>query len=157
MHVHFHNKIRRITSFSLKFYSGFIENLFSNRFDLNMKPLVTCRQMLTWFCAYPVDPSTSLLRKSSYIITTVFVFMANVCSVASSVAFALKFMQIDLKESLYSVFQIAGSSSTTCAMIIAFSFRFNIAALFENLSNIYNKSKGSQRSRTIHRHVILIC
>lgn len=106
-----------------------------------MKPLVTCQKMLTWLCAYPDDSTASASRKSVCKIITLCIFILNLCALASSVAFVLKFMRIDFKESLYSFMQIAGSSNTTITMIIAFFSHFAISGLFESLSKIYEKSE----------------
>lgn len=95
-------------------------------------------RVLTWLCVCPLDESTSERLKILIRVFAMSVFLANVCATATAVAFFRRSISIDMEGSLYSLVQIAGSSSTTYTMIVAFILRTQITEIFMKLSKIKN-------------------
>lgn len=56
-------------------------------------------------------------------------------------AYVLKYLHINLEESLFALFQIATSSGCIYFTIHAFVFRHRFARLFKTVSDIYDESK----------------
>lgn len=106
-----------------------------------MKPLKASHTMLTWFCVFPPENSTSPEKKMLYNIFVVAIFVGNVCTFISSSFFFIEYVSIDLEESLYSLFQIVGSASILYLITVTYFLSRKIRILFEDLSRIYEKCK----------------
>lgn len=63
------------------------------------------------------------------------------CAVIASAIFFLKFVSVDLNQSLYAMFQIAAYTNVTYIYIAAFLLRHKITAVFDSLTEIYEESK----------------
>lgn len=106
-----------------------------------MKPLVTLQRILSWLHLCPEEENIHWRKKLAYIIcvSTIFVVISSLA--ASSAVFFVKFVSIDLKQSLFAVFQVIASSSVLCILIIAFFWSHKISAILEDLSAIYDECK----------------
>lgn len=109
-----------------------------------MQPLTTNKQILIWLSAYPVDETNSKWKKIACGIFSVLVFFGNLSALAASVAYFMKFMSIDLGESLCALLQISGFGSSLFMMLIAVILRHKIKNIFEQLSEIYEMSKPNR-------------
>lgn len=108
-----------------------------------MKVLVTNRKILTWFCACPADPFTSKWQKLAYKTFSILSCILLSSLIVSTAIFVGRFISSDLEESLYTIFQVTGTSPALYFTIAALNSQHKIAAIFENLSAIYNTSKIS--------------
>lgn len=106
-----------------------------------MKPLVTNRRVLTWFCICPFDPNTSVLKKTFFGILTLFLFASALSGAISSIVFFVHNVSIDLENSLYSVLQIAANSNLSYLYLVAFFSREKISLFLATLEEIYQESK----------------
>lgn len=106
-----------------------------------MKPLVTNRRALTWFCILPLDSNTSILKRALFIMLTVFLYTSVFTGVMSSVIFFANNVSVDLENSLYSVMQIAGFSNMLYLYVVAFVSRKRINRFLVTLDEIYEESK----------------
>lgn len=106
-----------------------------------MKPLVTNRRMLTWLCLYPNEETSTNRKKIARIVFSVANFIFVLSFFASSVAYLVEFVSIDLRHSLYALLQIFGGATVLYILVIAFHLRHKFPALRENLSQIYQECK----------------
>lgn len=107
-----------------------------------MKSLKTCRGVLTWLYLCPSDKlNESMGEKEMHIIFGSSIFLANFLNVIVSAAFFVKYISTDLEECLYSLFEIVGFLGMVYVILIAFSLRNKIFAIFESLDTIYDKCK----------------
>lgn len=102
-----------------------------------MIPLFINRRVLTWFCLHPSKDGHNPI----YIIFSVFIFLANVCSFTASVVFFYQFVNIDFEESLYSLFQVMGLFGGICTIITSYLSRNQIATVLNGLDALYDSSK----------------
>lgn len=107
-----------------------------------MVPLAIHKRVWTWLCVYPIDESTSKWKKLVYIIFTLVILAANLSIIPASVAFAMKFVSTDLEGSLHALFQITACTGIIFAMFSGFILRHKISTIFEQLTEIYNRSKN---------------
>lgn len=105
-----------------------------------MKPLVTNQQVLTWLCICKNETS-SRMEKLAHISFSVFVSVFLFWGDLSSLMFFIKFATVDLEESLYALFQVAGLSGMVYLIFVVPFSRHAIAATFDSLSKIYDASK----------------
>lgn len=108
---------------------------------VKMIPLSINRRVLTWFCLYPSKDETNQGQKPIYIVFSVFIFLVNVCSLTASTVFFYQFMNIDLEESLYSLFQVMGLFGGICILITSYLFRNQIVTVLNGLDDLYNSRK----------------
>lgn len=106
-----------------------------------MKPLKTNQQVLTWLGVCRAADTVSIPKKLIYIFAAFFGFSVVFTSLSASVAFFVKFVQIDLEESLYALFQIASFSGLSYIILTAFIMRNKINGIFNRLSHIYDACK----------------
>lgn len=104
-------------------------------------PLPSTRCILTWLAVYPTDKSVGKWKKFASIVIFAVILMINVCGLVASIAFAVKFISTDLEGSIYASYQITGILPLPLAMFTSFVLRSNIFAIFDKLTNIYDKRK----------------
>lgn len=126
-----------------KLYFIFSLSLTLENMTKRIAPLQTTRCVLTWLYLYPADQNTNKWKKLAYIIVSLIVFIVNVCGLAASVAFFMKFVSTDLEESIYALFQITGILPQIASMLVAFALRQKIFVIFEKLTTIYIECKGN--------------
>lgn len=105
-----------------------------------MKPLVTNKNVLTWLCILPAQEQTNKRMKLIYIAFTFTLSITCFCGLASSLAFMMEYLSTNLENCLYALFQVAADASAFYMVMVALFLRHKMAALFDNLSEIYNKS-----------------
>lgn len=108
---------------------------------LKMKPLATNQRVLTWLNLHPADETAKRMEKAAYALVYLTIAVVYLTLFASSVMYFLKFISVDLKESLAAVIQIAPAISLLNAMVFTFLLRNKTAAVFKKLSDIYEASK----------------
>lgn len=106
-----------------------------------MKPLSKIREMLMWLCLCPFDETISKRQQSTCIIFSLIFFGANVCAAAVSLAYLIKYLNIDLEECLYVLIQVYAHFASTYSMIVIFLRRQQINDVFQQLSRIYDECK----------------
>lgn len=106
-----------------------------------MKPLVTSKKVLILLCMCPDDKSFSIWKKIIRVVFAVMVFVLNAWVVEAHFSFFLKFMSINLAESLYAIMYAIAFFAPVYGMIIIFLLRNQIGCIFKNLSVIYDASK----------------
>lgn len=119
-------------------------------FWFEMKPLVTQQRVLTWFCLCPFPDGTSNWQKLKYIFFSAILITNEISSISSSSAHCLRYISVDLKESLFSLFQIAASSSVLYQIIIALFSKHRIFGIIQGLNRIYDESKELFNCCTLH-------
>lgn len=113
-----------------------------------MKPLKTNQQVLTWLCICENETSTKL-EKFAHVSFSVFVSVFLSWGDLSSMMFFIKFAAIDLEESLYALFQVAGLSGMAYLIFVVPFSRRAISATFDSLSKIYDASKKTNTKTII--------
>lgn len=106
-----------------------------------MRPLKTSQRVLTWFCAYPADESTSSRQKLAHMFCFLSVLLGVICNLTAGAAYFLKYVSEDLDHSLYAFAQIfAVSSSVYIITTSPFLHRRNVAVI-DGLAKIYTECK----------------
>lgn len=106
-----------------------------------MTPLVTNKRVLVWLNLCSPDDETVEWKRIGFAFVGFIVLISTLSDMLASVAFMLKYISINLEESLYALFQIFGFGSITYAIIVTFFQRHKIREIFQGLSEIYNESK----------------
>lgn len=76
-----------------------------------------------------------------FILFTFTVLGSIISVIPVSVAYVMRYISVDLKGSLHSLFQITAYMGISYVAMIAFILRHRIVEIFDELSNIYNQSK----------------
>lgn len=103
-----------------------------------MNPLETTQKVMKWLCMCAPHPTEKTSKKVAYVLCLSIGITAYLGMIASSVAFFVKYVSIDVGESLYALYQIA-VSGMLYVVIVAILMRYRIDALFQNLAMIYKK------------------
>lgn len=112
---------------------------------INMKPLAIAQQILMWLCVLPFHSDTSSRVKVFSITFTIVAVVSQVCAFAATVAFSLKFMSIDLEQSLFANSLGVTFLSMIYIVVVLLFLRSKIPGIFEELSQIYTESKNVWR------------
>lgn len=106
-----------------------------------MEPLKTNRRILTWVSAYSIDQNNNKVKHLAYSIFTLFILVANLCGLVSSIAFFIENYSIDLEASLVTLSQIGGFSNMAYMIVTAVILRQKFTRIFEQLLTIYKDRK----------------
>lgn len=112
-----------------------------NKFQVKMKPLETNQRVLIWLGVLRAPDTTNIFMKIFHILTTFIAFSIVLTSLSASVTFFLRYVRIDLEESLYALFQIASFSGLSYIIMFAFVMRNRTNVIFDKLTQIYNECK----------------
>lgn len=104
-----------------------------------MTPLQTSQRMLKWFCILPPDESTSKIQATIHSVFALLNCASVICVIAASFSYFWKFVQTDLSESLYAIYQVAAFIPLMNGLSVTFLQRRNITNIFVKLSEIYEK------------------
>lgn len=116
------------------------------KFDPNVKPMAINKRVLIWLCMYPVDNPTNTRTKLFYVIFSFFIFASILSGFLSALTFFLKFVTINLEESLYAFFQVVACFSGIYMMIITILLlRSKMGEIFDEFFKIYDKCAGKIR------------
>lgn len=105
-----------------------------------MKPLRMNQWVLTWLSLYPPGKTTSVWKRLAYVIIDLIVLGTNECGLGASGTYFLRYLPIDLAQSLFAFFYIVCFVSAIYAAISMFFLRQKMPGIFENLSRIFNTS-----------------
>lgn len=106
-----------------------------------MKPLAIDQQIFSWFGVSCTDTTPKLSKKMTSALFVVLIFGWEMFSLGISVTFFLRYISIDLEQSLYALFQVSGSFVMINAVVIILFSRHKIARVFKGLQSIYEASK----------------
>lgn len=119
-----------------------------------MKPLESTQQVMKWLCMCAPDPTEKTSKQIAYVVcvSTGIVFYLGM--IASSVAFFMKYVSIDVGESLYALYQIS-VSGMLYVVIVAIFMRHRINSLFQKLMLIYKKCNAHKNVIQMNRNITL--
>lgn len=107
-----------------------------------MKPLRTTKRVLIWLCMCPAAARSTKKKKIAHFIFAFVIFIIILAAtIANSVA-SLKFMSIDMTESVFTFMGSFVNLGTIYALISAYRSRQNIHKILTNLSIIYGESRS---------------
>lgn len=106
-----------------------------------IKPLEFNRILLTWICLHPADDSTSTSRRWSHRLFAFLVFMLNLTAALATLLFLLANRSENLKDDIYAFAITICYFAANVAMILEYSFKHTVIAVFEQLTEIYDTSK----------------
>lgn len=109
-----------------------------------MKALITNHRLLVWIYFCSDDDFHGKWTKLARIVFSLGVFLISFSCFPASLAYVIKFLETNLEESLFALFQVATSSGCIYFSIHAYFYRYRFAQLFETLSEIYAESKSSK-------------
>lgn len=109
---------------------------------IEMKPLVTNQWVMTWLCVCQAHETTSVKKKTIYVVFTLMVFISSVCGLAANLTFFMKFISVELEGSLMAFIGFVAFFGNAYVMTVSFLFRHKINAIFVELYAIYKASKG---------------
>lgn len=106
-----------------------------------MLPLKTEKRVLTWLCIYPPAEKTGTLERIIYEIFSLTVVLAIACNPIASAAYVRKYLAIDPEEAVDGLHPIIGWTPLVLIFITMRILKLRVVAIFEALSEIYNKRK----------------
>lgn len=106
-----------------------------------MNPMPINRLVLIWLYMYPPKENVSRSKTFASICFTSVVCITLGGCVLSSIAFILRFIMTDLKNTLYATFPTIACSGLVYVHIVAIHSRQNIFDMFKKLSKIYQTSE----------------
>lgn len=106
-----------------------------------MEPLITNRWLLTWLCVYSAARTTSELKKIGHIVFAVTVVFGLMCGTVSHFVYFLKFISTDLEGALVAFMGFTTFFALEYIMIVIYSERSQVTAIFEQLSHICENRK----------------
>ena len=109
-----------------------------------MKALIINERLLVWLYFCSDDKIHSKWKRLARIVFSFTVFFVSTSCFPTSLAYVLKFLHINLEESLFALFQVATSTGCIYFSIHAFLFRHRFARLFKTLSDIYDECKWTK-------------
>lgn len=105
------------------------------------KPLEPYRQSLILLCAHPPDESSDKRQKIVRITFTVIVLTVKTSIFIGCLIYCYEFFSIDFKRCVLAFMGAGTTFSTIYMTIVAITQRYKVAAIFEDLSTIYNSCK----------------
>lgn len=103
-----------------------------------MQPLVTTHRIIVWMFMCTPDKSTSGFKKCLYFAFLVGVLVGNVGVLFACGAFFLRYVSVDLEQSLHPVMNVGATFGVNYACIYAACFgQKQMAVIFDKLSAIY--------------------
>lgn len=109
---------------------------------MESKPLESAQKMFIWLCLYPVDKNTKNLKKLTYVLLSLFIFIGELTVVIGSLLFFIEHVSTDLTLSLYGFFQLS-SASMAYTFVALFLSKHKMITVFEKLTEIYDDCKCS--------------
>lgn len=114
-----------------------------------MNPMPINRSVLIWLYMYPPMENFSPSKTMASKCLTSAVCLTLAGCVMSSIAFILRFIMTDLKDTLYATFPTIACSGLVYVHVVAIHSRQNICNLFKKLSKIYQTSEWSMENLRI--------
>lgn len=111
-----------------------------------MKPLVTAKRMLTWLSVFPIDKNVSITKRLGYMSFTAIILTCLLSAMISSSVFFVKYISIDLQQSLYAVLHLTLVVQALYMYAVIYRMRNKTKLAFEHLTNIYDQCKSSIRT-----------
>lgn len=102
---------------------------------------MTIKQMLIWLCICPSAKFTSKSKKIAHIIFAAMIFTGHMGGTISHLAFFLKFRSTDLEGAVFSFMGAGAFSGILYVTMTVFLLRYQICAIFDELSIIYSARK----------------
>lgn len=118
--------------------------------------LPTHRIVWTLLCVYPVDEKVSKWKKWAVSLFPLISFAAHISLIASSIAYILEFVWIDLESCLIAFGQFVAFSPIVFVLPIAFLCRHKIVIVFEKLAEIHNKCEYTWNLFFFHKMMEVI-
>lgn len=106
-----------------------------------MKPLEASYHVFTWLCICPTDASNEFKKIINYLFTII-AFVTVISALFASLAFILTYLSTDLENSLCAGYQVSGSVSVLCTLIMAYTQRAKILKCFDEFQQFYDLCKS---------------
>lgn len=119
-----------------------------------MKVFRTHHFIFTLMCIFPKGETTPLWKQVLILIFGIIIPTSVLWGFAASFVYVLKFANVDLEESVKTVFQIAAYVNVSYMMIIAFLKRDKIINIFNRFQHIYDNSKSEDCCKVTGRFII---
>lgn len=107
---------------------------------------MTNKKVLVLLCMCPPDKTISVANKIVCTVFALIIFILNAMVVEVHLSFFLKFLSIDLAESLYALMYAIAFFAPVYGMISTLFVREQFGGIFKELSVIYRTSKCWLRS-----------
>lgn len=106
-----------------------------------MKPLLSIQRSMIWACFCRENENEDKWRKRAYILFSCTSIVFSAFAFGVSVAFLVKYLSIDLEESLYAVFQIFAAILMIYTFIVGFFSKNQINVIFKSLAELHSECK----------------
>lgn len=106
-----------------------------------MELLVKTKWVLTWLGMFPLDTCSSKQKIIAVVLAALTVLTISSAGSAAHLAFFQKFWTTNPKDSLFAACGVVTFGSNSYVLMVAFSLRHKISAIFDGLSKIYDDSK----------------
>lgn len=121
---------------------------------IKMVPLKTTKRVLIWLSMCKPDAPFTVCEKFTHYSLLLIYINSMVWTFIACLLFFIRFVSIDLTESLYALINITSSTDIIYGFIIGYINREKISMLFKNLSKIYEARKLYQRYWNL-KHIAL--
>lgn len=105
-----------------------------------VQPFETAKKAFTLCSGLPLDRGTSWPKRSLCIIFTIVAFLSQMCAICAHIGFVVKFISINLEQSLFAISAIIILFSIAYIILVGLFLRPKMLIIFENLSEIHEKS-----------------
>lgn len=130
------NKIREFLKW---FKRSFVHIVFQLKSYQKMQQLLTTKRVLILLCLCPADNSTNKWKKIGHILFALVIFVLILCFFVVNVSSTIKFLSINLQDSLFAFVSAVGIFALIYTMVAAFLLRHRMGDIFEKLSKIEEK------------------
>lgn len=113
------------------------------QFAFKMIPFKTTKWTMTWLCMCPTTKSWNKRKKLIRAVLTLTIIALILCMLVAHLVYFLKFMSVNLGDSLFALMNVIAISDILYGMIVEFFLRHQIGAIFKKLSMIYKASKST--------------
>lgn len=112
----------------------------STQTTIKMRPLLTNHRVFIWLCMSDVDANTSKFQKLLHIMFSAAVLLTLTSLMIAGVMYAVQHYSVDLKATSQALVPIDGVIGLNYMILVAFTLRRKISAMFESLFKICEAS-----------------
>lgn len=103
--------------------------------------LSTNKMVMTWIGMLPPDSSANNKQRIAYFLIGLVALAVTGGCMSGQAAYFLKYMHIDLRKSLFSLIGVIGLGGALYVGISGIILRYEMAKIYEQLSDIYDSGK----------------
>lgn len=123
-------------------------------FSMKMEAFKTNKRIFAWLNIYPSSENPRPFIKCLRILNTALIILTEFLALVASALFIFKFVDRDLENCLYALFQVAALFSMIYMWIVAFCLRNSIADIFAQFQTFYDSSESISFRNSVPKNPI---